>query len=75
MALPVENVVYAFGNPRVYKQMDTDSGTTLLRYFCADCGSPTASQPEGATITFVKCALFDSSPPLQGEVYWKNAQG
>ncbi len=50
------------GTPKLYKDSDTDSGNTVERYFCANCGSPIysaiSSQPE---MLFLKTGTLDST--------------
>jgi len=36
-----------------------DSGNTVHRIFCSECGSPIAHQPEGAPITAIKAGTLD----------------
>lgn len=50
------------GTPSVYKDSDTDSGNTVERYFCGNCGSPIysaiASQPD---VIFLKTGTLDDT--------------
>ena len=50
------------GTPKLYVDTDTDSGTSVERYFCGDCGSPIYSllpaQPEMA---FLKTGTLDDT--------------
>lgn len=50
------------GSPKLYKDTDTDSGNTVERYFCENCGSPIysaiAAQPD---MLFLKTGTLDST--------------
>jgi hypothetical protein len=50
------------GQPKLYRDSDTNSGNTVERYFCGNCGSPIysviASQPD--TI-FLKTGTMDDT--------------
>lgn len=50
------------GTPRLYQDSATDSGNTVERYFCGDCGSPIysaiASQPD---VIFLKTGTLDNT--------------
>jgi len=63
------------GAPRGYSSKG-DSGQTVTRYFCADCGSPIYSQPESVPIHVVKAASMDDPSKLVvgGALYTSEAQ-
>ena len=48
------------GEPKLYQDSDTDSGSTVERYFCGDCGSPIfsaiSSQPD---VIYLKTGTMD----------------
>ena len=50
------------GTPKLYQDSDTDSGNTVQRYFCENCGSPIysgiSSQPD---VLFLKTGTLDST--------------
>jgi hypothetical protein len=50
------------GTPKVYQDSDTDSGGTVERYFCGECGSPIYSvvgtQPD---MIFLKTGTLDET--------------
>lgn len=50
------------GEPKCYRDSDTDSGNTVERYFCGECGSPIYSmiraQPD---VVFVKTGTLDTT--------------
>jgi hypothetical protein len=53
------------GNPKRYAAR-ADSGRTLYRFFCGDCGSPLYSQREGNTERMVvRAGTFDDSAALR----------
>lgn len=37
MVVPEADAIVS-GNPKVYEDKDTDSGTPVNRWFCGDCG-------------------------------------
>ncbi|KAJ4386794.1 hypothetical protein N0V93_009692 [Gnomoniopsis smithogilvyi] len=37
---PKETFTLSSGTPKTFEDKDTDSGKTLYRHFCGDCGSP-----------------------------------
>ena len=53
-----------------------DSGRTLYRFFCGDCGSPLYSQREGAPETVVvRAGAFDDPPPMKiGANIWTKSK-
>ncbi len=53
------------GTPRRYT-MKADSGRTLHRYFCGECGSPIYSQRDANPERMViRAGTLDNPPPLQ----------
>ena len=61
------------GQPNIYRDSDTDSGTTIQYAFCGNCSSPvysTTSTMPGVHI--VKLNLFDKIPKPLEEVYCKS---
>ena len=53
------------GTPKRYAAK-ADSGRTLFRYFCGDCGSPLYSHRETAPETLVvRAGAFDDAPPMR----------
>ncbi|KAF6822721.1 hypothetical protein CPLU01_11831 [Colletotrichum plurivorum] len=53
-----------------YLDSNTDSGRTVHRFFCKNCGSPVKSvSPAIPGKTFVKASLFDDIPTAKKEVY------
>lgn len=53
-----------------------DSGRTLYRHFCADCGSPIYSQRENPPETVVvRAGAFDNPPPMKiGANIWTRSK-
>ncbi len=50
------------GEPKLYKDADTDSGNTVERYFCGTCGSPIYSAIPGQPDTlFLKTGTLDDT--------------
>lgn len=68
-----ENAVEITGEPSIYEDGDTGSGTPLQRAFCGTCGSPifTAS-PNTPGVQVIKLGLFDNIPKPSAELYCKS---
>ena len=50
------------GTPKLYRDSDTDSGNTVERYFCGDCGSPIYSAiPGQPDMAFLKTGTMDDT--------------
>lgn len=50
------------GEPKLYRDADTDSGNTVERYFCGTCGSPIYSAIPGQPDTlFLKTGTMDDT--------------
>ncbi|CAF4005627.1 unnamed protein product, partial [Rotaria sp. Silwood1] len=48
------------GQPKLYKDPNTDSGTTVERAFCSNCGSPVyGKNPQFIGLIAVRLGLFD----------------
>ena len=58
------------GEPKLYQDRKTDSGTSIQRAFCGSCGSPiyTAS-PTMPGVQIFKLGLFDQIPKPSMELY------
>ncbi|CAF0955483.1 unnamed protein product [Didymodactylos carnosus] len=67
-----ESTVKISGVPKIYQDVNTDSGKPLERAFCGNCGSPiyTAS-PNVPGIQVIKLGLFDEIPKPGMESYCK----
>ncbi|HEV2650142.1 MAG TPA: GFA family protein [Rhizomicrobium sp.] len=63
------------GTPKRYT-VKGDSGQTVTRSFCGDCGSPLFSEPQSGQIWVVKAGSLDDPSWLQvgGAIYTKSAQ-
>jgi hypothetical protein len=77
VGVPHKSIVYTSGTPKLYNDRATASGRIQRRFFCADCGTPITSWPEGQEVSFVKVALFDGAPipDVAGEIFWERAEG
>jgi hypothetical protein len=63
--VPSADVKFTQGKPKRFT-MKADSGRTLHRYFCGDCGSPLYSQREIAPERMViRAGTFDNPPPMK----------
>ena len=60
--VPTSDFNFTSGQPKLYKDSDTDSGNTVERYFCGNCGSPIysaiAAQPD---TLFLKTGTMDDT--------------
>ncbi len=65
-----ESFTLAAGEPKLYSDSATDSGGTVGRYFCADCGSPiysvTAGQPD---MLFLKTGTIDDNSAFKPQFH------
>ena len=50
------------GEPKLYQDSDTDSGSTVERFFCGNCGSPIYSAiPSQPDLLFLKTGTLDDT--------------
>ncbi|TDZ17514.1 hypothetical protein Cob_v009502 [Colletotrichum orbiculare MAFF 240422] len=58
-----------------YLDNNTDSGNTVHRFFCRNCGSPVKTTAPAAIPgkILIKASLFDEIPPKTSEVYTEKA--
>ena len=63
------------GSPKRYASPG-DSGQTVFRNFCSDCGSPLFSEPPGERLWVIKAGSIDDPSWLKvgGALYTKSAQ-
>jgi hypothetical protein len=63
------------GAPKAYASTG-DSGKTVTRYFCAECGSPLYSDAQSSPMQVVKVASIDdpSKLTINGALYTSEAQ-
>ncbi len=53
---------FTHGTPKLYSDSDTDSGNTVERYFCGNCGSPIYSAiPSQPDTLFLKTGTMDNT--------------
>ncbi|KAL4770562.1 Mss4-like protein [Aspergillus nidulans var. acristatus] len=67
---------YTSGEPKIFMDLSTDSGTPLPRTFCGDCGCHFTSSPTGADWAALKWGTLDEESrkkcgELGGEIYCK----
>ena len=65
------------GTPKLYQDTATDSGNTVKRYFCGDCGSPIYSAvPSQPDVLFLKTGTLDDTAGFkpQFQVYCETRQ-
>ena len=47
---------------KIYKDSDTDTGNTVERHFCAECGSPIYSAvPDSPDVLFINTGTMDDT--------------
>jgi hypothetical protein len=60
--VPKTDFSFLSGEPKLYKDADTDSGNTVERYFCENCGSPIYSViPGQPDMLFLKSGTMDDT--------------
>lgn len=60
------------GEPKIYQDTKTDSGTSIKRAFCGNCGSPIyTSSPTMVGVRIFKLGLFEQIPRPSMELYCK----
>jgi hypothetical protein len=60
--VPKVAVTFTAGSPKCYSDSDTDSGGTVQRFFCGNCGSPIYSLVPGQDeIMFLKTGTLDNA--------------
>ena len=64
------------GTPKLYEDSDTDSGTTVARYFCGNCGSPIYSALDSQPDTlFLKTGTLDDTSSFTPQFHaWCNSK-
>jgi hypothetical protein len=61
------------GQPKIYHDKDTDSGATLERAFCCNCGSPIyGKNPKFTGLIAVRLGIFDQLPKPGMALYCKD---
>ena len=60
--VPLEQFHLTSGQPKLYKDSDTESGNSVERFFCGTCGSPIYSAvPSFADMIFLKTGTMDDT--------------
>ncbi|CAF1420769.1 unnamed protein product [Adineta steineri] len=68
-----ESAVQIIGVPKTYKDSDTDSGVTIERSFCGNCGSSIYGlSPNRPGMWVVRYGLFNEIPEPSMEIYCKD---
>jgi hypothetical protein len=71
--LAPESSVKITGQPKIYQDSNTDSGTAIQRAFCMNCGSPIyTTSPNMPGLQILKLGLFNDIPKPSMEVYCKS---
>ena len=61
------------GEPQIFEDGDTGSGTPLQRNFCDNCGSPISTvSPNQPGVEVIKLKLFDEIPQPSMEIFCKS---
>lgn len=72
-AIIPESSVQIDGEPKVYQDDKIDSGASVQRFFCGNCGSPICSTTSSIPgIKVVRVPLFDEVPKPGIEIYCKS---
>ena len=68
--VPKSEFTFTSGEPRLYRDSDTNSGNTVERYFCGTCGSPIYSAlSSNADMLFVKTGTLDDTSSFQPQFH------
>ncbi|MFT5577731.1 MAG: hypothetical protein ACI9WS_000482 [Paraglaciecola psychrophila] len=60
--VPRDEFTLSSGEPKCYQDGDTDSGSTVQRYFCGNCGSPIYSVvPSTPDMFYLKTGTMDDT--------------
>ena len=60
--VPKNEFTLTSGEPKLYKDSDTNSGSTVERYFCGNCGSPIYSAlPSQPDTLYLKTGTMDDT--------------
>ncbi|MDG1444671.1 MAG: GFA family protein [Pseudomonadales bacterium] len=61
-AVPTSEFKFNSGTPKVYKDSETKSGSTVERFFCGNCGSPIYSAvPSQPDALYLKTGTMDDT--------------
>ena len=72
-AIIPESSVQIEGQPKMYEDSNTNSGKTIQRFFCGNCGSPIYStSPNMPGVQIIRLPLFDDIPKPLMELYCKS---
>jgi hypothetical protein len=68
--VPKNEFTFTAGTPALYTDSDTDSGSSVERYFCGRCGSPIYSALPGAPDTvYLKTGTLDDTSAFQPQFH------
>jgi hypothetical protein len=75
VVVPRGTLAITRGTPKAYTTIG-DSGGTVTRFFCAECGSPIYSEPAAGPFQVLKAASLDDPSKLtvRGALYVSEAQ-
>ena len=69
-AVPKSEFTLTAGEPKLYSDSDTDSGNTVSRYFCGNCGSPIYSAlPSQPDTVYLKTGTLDDTSSFQPQFH------
>jgi hypothetical protein len=67
--VPVSELHIA-GTPKLYTDPDTNSGNTVKRFFCGDCGSPIYSAVQSSPdIVYLKTGTLDDNDTFEPQFH------
>ena len=68
--VPVTGFRFTHGTPKLYRDGNTQSGNTVERYFCGDCGSPIYSAiPSQPDTLFLKTGTLDDTASFKPQFH------
>ncbi|MEQ8859072.1 MAG: GFA family protein [Pseudomonadales bacterium] len=68
--VPKATFRFTKGEPKLYRDADTNSGNTVERYFCGNCGSPIFSAlPDQPDMLYLKTGTLDDTAAFQPQFH------
>jgi hypothetical protein len=68
--VPTDQLRFTKGEPKLYQDGDTESGTPVERYFCGNCGSPIYSLLPGTPeMIYLKTGTLDDTAGFEPQFH------
>ncbi len=68
--VPKDGLNFTQGEPKLYLDADTDSGSTVQRFFCGNCGSPIYSAIDSMPdMVFLKTGTLDDTATFEPQFH------